>query len=219
MADWPNVAVTGRIEPLFAHIRKINVPPKVNRAWLEASGFRSKNDRPLAALLKGLGYIDASDAPTDKWAELRGSDEARKASIGRQMAVAYPAVFQHFPVDHIRDRLSKDELKTFIGPKVTFGEGTLSNVVDTIFSLKSLASFDSTGAAAAAPAATVTVAIPAAPAPAPAPAAAAATSAAGVVNISVNLSLELPVTTDADVYDKLFEAMAKHLGTLVGRGR
>jgi hypothetical protein len=212
MADWPNVGVTGRVEPLISHIRKVNVPPKVTTQWLEAAGFRSKNDRALLGLLKGLGYIDPNGAPTDKWAELRGSDEGRKASIGRQMRVAYPQVFENYPVESI-PTLTKDELKTFIRPKVTFGEESLGNVVDTFFVLKGLATFGG-GAPATSTAATVTVAIP----QAPTPAAAGPASTAGAVNIAINLSLELPVTTDADVYDKLFEAMAKHLGTLVGRG-
>jgi len=212
MADWPNVGVTGRIEPLIAHIRKVNVPPKVTTQWLEAAGFKSKNDRALLGLLKGLGYIDSNGVPTDKWAELRGSDDARKASIGRQMRVAYPQVFANYP-DETIPGLTKDELKTFIGPKVTFGAETLSNVVDTFVVLRGLATFTG-GAPAAAPTATVTVSVPqAAPAAPSAPAA-----GPGAVNIAINLSLELPITTDADVYDKLFEAMAKHLGTLIGRG-
>ena len=35
------------------------------------------------------------------------------------------------------------------------------------------------------------------------------------VNVAINLSLELPATADADVYDKLFEAMSRHLGNLL----
>jgi hypothetical protein len=36
--------------------------------------------------------------------------------------------------------------------------------------------------------------------------------------VTINLSLEIPPTSDADVYDKLFAAMAKHLGSLGDRG-
>lgn len=216
MADWPNVGVTGRIEPLITHIRKVNVPPKVTTQWLEAAGFKSKNDRALLALLKGLQYVDTNGVPTDKWAELRGSDDARKASIGRQMKVAYPQVFANYP-DASIPGLSKDELKTFIRPKVTFGEVSLSNVVDTFTVLKGLATFGVAGSAAAT-AATVTVAIPQQAAAAVGAAPDSGPGSAGSVNIAINLALELPVTADADVYDKLFEAMAKHLGTLIGRG-
>ena len=120
--------------------------------WLEGAGFKSKNDRPLLGLLKGLGYVDTNGAPVaNKWAELRGSDDDRKASIGRQMRIAYPAVFANYPDAHIRDSLTKDELKTFIRPKVTFGEETLGNVTDTFMALRALASFDGTGGGAVAP--------------------------------------------------------------------
>jgi hypothetical protein len=212
MADWPNVGVSGRISTLFEHIRKVNVPPKVTNAWLEAAGFKSSNDRALIGLLKALGYIDGSGVPiADKWAELRGGEADRKASVGRQMQIAYPLVFQNYPISHISSALTKDELKTFIRPKVSFGEPTVANVADTFFALRAQATFDA-GAIAAVPPATVTVSLPQPPAAPP-------SKGGGAVNVAINLSLELPVTSDGDVYDKLFEAMAKHLGALLDRGK
>ena len=196
MAEWPNVIVTGRVPTLFDVIRKVNVPPKVTVQWLEANGFKSKNDRPLLGLLKGLAYLDTSGTPTEKWSELRGTDADRKASIGRQMQVAYPQVFQNFPIAHVRDSLTKDELRAFIRPKVTFGEPSVNAVTDTFMALRALATFDVAGAPIP-PETTVKVTVPTSN-PAAAPAAGAAPAAS-----SGSVKHRHPSRSGAARYDRL----------------
>jgi hypothetical protein len=221
MADWPNVLVPNHIAPLLDYIKKVNRPTKVTQEWLASGGFKSSNDRYFLGLLKALGYLDASGTPSDRWDELRGSDADRKASVGRQMAVAYREVFSHYPLTVIANSLSKDELKDFVRPKISAGEPTVINIVSTFWALRALASFD-TGKGAGHPGQVVT-AITAAPASGSAalpvaPAAPPEATAFGQgLYVSINLSLEIPQTSDPDVYDKLFEAMAKHLGTMLKR--
>jgi hypothetical protein len=214
MADWPNVMVPNHIGPLLDYIKKVNRPPKMSREWLASGGFRSSNDRYFIGLFKALGYIDGSGAPTDKWAELKGSDVERKASVGRQMAVAYPEIFAQYPRETIRDSLTKDELKDFVRPKITAGEPTVVNIVATFWALKTLASFDGglgpMRALATAPmGASASVIAEALPTP-------VRTTEQGL-SVTINLSLEIPPTSDPAVYDKLFESMAKHLGSLLKR--
>jgi hypothetical protein len=215
MAEWPNVLVPNKIGPFLDYVRRVNKPPKVTQEWLASGGFTSSADRGLLTLIKSLGYADGSGAPTDKWGDLKRSESDRKASIGWQMAVAYPEVFQNFPIEEVRDTLTKDDLRNFVRPKITAGAPTVDNIVSTFFALKALASF---GAEAVEQPARAAGALPA-PAPAlplsPGPQPAA--SGQGL-SVTINLSLEIPQTTDPDVYDKLFEAMAKHLGTLLKRG-
>lgn len=208
MAEFANTTVPGRIATLLDQIKRANRPTKVTQGWLESVGLKTKNDRSLIGLLKSLGYTDAGSNPTDKWAELKGSDSDRRASLGRQMAVGYPALFEQFPVETIRE-LTRDEVKNFVRPRVTAGEPTVDNIASTFLALRGLASLDGAGQPAAA----------AEPAPVPQPAAArvAATTTPSGVQVTINLSLEIPPTNDADIYEKLFESMARHLGGLMGR--
>ena len=202
--------VPNKISAIFDRIKTVNKPAKVTQQWLLSNGFTSKNDRALVGLLKSLGYLDGSGQPTDVYSELKGSEDARQSSIGRQMAVAYREIFDHFPTEHIANSLTRDELTNFIRPKVGAGASVVRNVVSTFFALRSLAKFD--GAApipasgpSAVPSASISAARP------------SAAPAGEAFNVTINLSLEIPPTADADVYDKLFASMAKHLRDLIGR--
>jgi hypothetical protein len=210
MAGFPYIQATTRLPTFLDKVKSFNQPTKMTQQWLVDIGLTSSNDRPLIGLMKELGYTDANGVPTGKWGELRGSDAARKASIGRQLREAYPDIFSQYPDEYIASSLTKDELRNFIRPKVS--TGTLEPILSTFFALRSLASFDSTGSGAVPASAGVAAGAAAPSTPS------RATSATGSVNVAINLSLELPATTDADVYDKLFEAMARHLGNLLSRG-
>lgn len=212
MADFQYVLVPNKISTLFDRIRTVNRPAKVTQGWLLSNGFTSKNDRALIGLLKSLDYIDASGTPTAAYGDLKSSEDLRRNSIGRQMAVGYKVIFDHFPTDHIATSLTRDELANFIRPKVSAGASVVKNVVSTFFALKALAKFDDAATASlAAPALPAAVTRPTTKAPSSSPA------GAETLNVTINLSLEIPPTSDADVYDKLFAAMAKHLRGLLGR--
>jgi hypothetical protein len=96
LTDFPAVLVPNRISTLLDAVRRLNKPARLNRTWLEANGFRSKNDRALASLLRSLGYIDANGAPTPEYDRLRGSEAEARASLGTQLGKAYPDVFKNF---------------------------------------------------------------------------------------------------------------------------
>jgi len=213
MAEFPYVLVPNRIATLFDQIRKVNRPAKVTNEWLKQIGLTSSNDRAFVALLKSLGYVDTTGVPIDKlWAELRGDEESRRRSIGRQIQSAYKEVFDGFPAEHIGGALTKTELKNFIRPKVAAGDATVENIVATFFALRALAAIAGPSitappdAVAAAPVSAVSASAPA-----------ARMAVASGVSVTINLSLELPATTDGDVYDRLFESMGKHLGGLLSR--
>ena len=139
MAGFPYVQATSRLAAFFEKVRTVNPPPRMTQLWLTGIGFGSVNDRPLIALMKELDYTDASGVPTSKWAELRGSEAERKASLGRQLHVGYPDVFAQYPDEYVARSLSKDEFRNFVRPKVS--AGTLGPIVSTFFALRSLATF------------------------------------------------------------------------------
>lgn len=213
MTDFPYVLVPNKISTLFDRIKTVNRPTKVTQGWLQSIGFTSQNDRALIGLLKSLDYIDSSGTPAAAYGDLKAAEDLRRTSIGRQMAVGYKVIFDHFPADHIATSLTRDELANFIRPKITAGASVVKNVVSTFFALKALAKFD--GATTA----RVTASGPPIAATRPTiDARSSGPAGAETLNVTINLSLEIPPTTDADVYDKLFAAMAKHLRDLLGRG-
>jgi hypothetical protein len=213
LTDFPAVLVPNRISTLLDAVRRLNKPARLNRTWLEANGFRSKNDRALASLLRSLGYIDANGAPTPEYDRLRGSEAEARASLGTQMGKAYPDVFKNFSSKHVEGQLSREELANFVRPKIAAGDATVQNIVATFFALKTRADFTDGPTSQDSQGPVVAMEVPAV-----AQRSFATASPSGDLNVTIALSLEIPATSDADVYDKLFAAMAKHLGAMMGRG-
>jgi hypothetical protein len=214
LTDFPNVLAPNRIATLLDGIRRLNKPAKLNRPWLESNGFKTKNDRALVPLMRSLGYIDGGGSPTAEYDRLRGTAAEARASVGRQMVKAYPEVFNNFAPAYVSAQLTKEELANFVRPKITAGDATVQNIVATFFALKARADLQQDGGGIA-----DEREIEAGGAPLVLPKREVVSEPASALNVSISLSLEIPATSDADTYDKLFEAMARHLGSLLKRDR
>ncbi len=205
MTDFPYVLVPGKIQKLFSEIRSRGRPTKLHVKWLEAAGFKSKNDRPLKGLLEGLGYLGHDGTPAPSYGELKGSESQRAASIAVAIRRAYGDLLEDMPDASGR---SNKELSDYFSAKTGTGDRAVGGMVGTFKALCQLADF---GAAIAEekeeeePPAE----------PEKKRRGKAAKESAAAIKLSVNLSLELPATENADVYDKIFAAVAKHLRDLV----
>lgn len=222
MADAPSYStVPGRIPELLKKVRETGVPPKVTYEWLKAVGFTSSNDRSLVAVLRQIGFIDGSGAPTPAWREYRGAEH--RQVLGRAVALGYETLYATYPDAHNR---SNADLSNFFSTKTSAGKQAVDKMVTTFKNLAKEADF-SAGVPSARPASADSSAgngasgspVPRAVAGAAGAGAAAGTSAevltrthtgAGVT-INVNVQLTLPETTDEKVFDAFFRAMRKHL--------
>ena len=100
--EYPYVLNTGSLKKLFAHVKAAGVPPKVTTRYLEACGFKSKNDRPIVNLLKIIDFISPDGTPTDNWKKYR-DEKAGPSVLGSAITHAYHDLFTMYPDAHRRD--------------------------------------------------------------------------------------------------------------------
>jgi Family of unknown function (DUF5343) len=204
MAEAPAyTTVPGKIPDLLKKIRETGVPSKANKAWLDSLGYRSSNDRSLVNVLRQVGFIDATGAPTPAWKKYRGADH--KEVLGRAVQLGYADLYLMYPDAHAH---TNTDLGHVFSAKTDAGKQAIDKMVSTFKSLAGQADFGSEAA---------TVPTEAVPATATDSGTAtntefARTARAGAgLNVNINVELTLPETTDEKVYEAFFRAMRKHL--------
>jgi Family of unknown function (DUF5343) len=204
MATAPYTPQPNNLPKFLTHIRSAGVPQKVTQTYLESVGFKTKNDRYIIAVLKAIDFLDANGVPTNRWKAYR--DTAKGPGVLAAAIVhGYSGLFQTYPDAYRRDN---EALRNYFSTHFSnLGESTLNLVVRTFKALADAADFENPAAEDAAKGS-----ITAKPERAPAtPAIPRAEVAQGLTTININIQLQLPVTDDASVYEKLFEALHKSI--------
>lgn len=205
MATYPYLNVPTKLKQFFGHIQGAGVPKSVTTKYLEQVGYKSKQDRSIITVLKAIGFLDSSGAPTSYWQHYRNKGEA-PAILAKAIKEAYADLFSVYPDAHRKDT---EALRNYFSTHTKVGDQALQRIVSTFQALCELADF-----AAEAPS---TAGEPVAR-PASAPAAAAATVAQvstkrDGITINVNIELGLPQAEDPKIYDNFFAALKKHILT------
>jgi hypothetical protein len=202
VADAPAyTTVPGKLPDLLKKIRESGVPQKVNKPWLDSMGFKSSNDRSMVAVLRQIGFIDASGVPTPAWKEFRGADS--KGVLGRALRVGYEDLFQTYP--DAPERPTTD-LGHVFSTRTDAGKQAVDKMVSTFKTLAGLAEFTHDDLPAAAGPAVIREGTP----PAATVVTKTATKGAGLT-VNINVELTLPETQDEKVYQAFFKAMRQHL--------
>jgi hypothetical protein len=186
------------INKFLKHIQSAGVPAKVTNNYLESVGFRSKNHRYLIPVMKAIGFIDSSGTPTGLWKEYRDKGKARQI-LGAAIRDAYPDLFATYPDANAREA---EAIRNFLSARTSVAEVTLQRAVATFRALATNGDF---GAAAGVSRGEV---------PTPSPTDKAESAVLRTIQLptlNVNIELHLPATDDGAVYEKLFEALRKHL--------
>lgn len=197
MVDFPYTPKPASLVRFLGKIQSMGVPPKVTQKFIESVGFKAKNDRPIISNLKGLGFLDTSGAPTDRWRDYRDKSRARTV-LGDGIREAYSGLFSLYSDAHRRD---DEALTDFFKSQTDVAETTVSLMVRTFKSLCELADFESAvGPAMVAKKAELeaTVVMP-------------TTVGQREVAVTVNIQLVLPATKDGSIYDSVFESLRKHI--------
>ena len=66
-SDIPYLLTNKRIPDLLQKIQTAAVPQRFTFEFLKKLGFSSSNDRAFVSLLKKLGFLDPSAAPTARY--------------------------------------------------------------------------------------------------------------------------------------------------------
>ena len=199
MSSIPYTPNPSSLSKFLNHIQTAGIPTKVNRDYLTSVGFKSSNDRYLIPIFKAIGFLDASGQPTQRWRDFRDKNKSRTI-LGEGIQQAYRDLFDTYPDAHRKDN---EAIRNFFASRTDWGTATLDRAVSTFKSLCSMATFGD-GAPSTLPEIESS-------GEEPPPTASIPRSRTSEPAITLNIQLELPATSDADVYDKLFAAMRKHL--------
>lgn len=203
MADFPYTPNPASLKRFLSHIQSAGVPGKITQKYLEQVGFKSTNDRYIIGVLKFVGLVDSSGAPTDLWQSYRNR-QAAGATLAAALRGGYDNLFSTYPDAYRKDN---EALRNYFSAHTKVAERTLGLIVATFKALCDLADFEASQPAEAAASEPLTqkptheakrrVVEPA--------------THGGMPAININIQLQLPATDDAGIYDKLFAALKKHL--------
>jgi hypothetical protein len=198
--EYPYALAPDAFKDFMGKLRTAGKPDKVDKKYLQSLGFKSSNHRQFPGVLQFVGLLDEQGRPTERYRALREGDDGRRKLAG-YVKEAYADLFKLYPD---ADRKDMEALRNFFRARTELGDRAVGAMAVTFQALCGLALFDR---------------------PASAPAKEEPIEAArggeepeqrlmltrGGLTINVNIQLELPATTDGDVYERLFSAMARHI--------
>lgn len=205
MAEFLYTPVPNNLRKLLEKIPTIGVPDKATQNWLAAIGFSGGNNKRNLAVMREVGIIGTDGTPTELYKALRAKDKPKFAAGIRKY---YADLFSTYPDAHRKDN---EALIAFVRSQTNYADAVVQLAVRTFKVFTEFGDFDKP-------------AVPLDTEPEPEPEAKDGrgakedrkrTARPGGFGLTVNIQLQLPPSTDGDVYDKLFAAMAKHLKGLV----
>ena len=197
----------GSLGKFLEEIRSAGVPERVTVEFLKTLGFKSSNDRPIIAVLKGIGFLDANGAPTDSYRAFRDPDVGPKV-LARALRSAYSDLYLANTKAH---DLPIEKLKGIIATRTSKGKVVVKLIAGTFKALAKAADFSepnaeidkaigkSTEKSKESGDAGGKVALPPSP------------PGAGVAGFHYNIQIHLPTTTDITVYNAIFKSLREHL--------
>lgn len=203
MADFPYVQTSSKTAAVLETIRDRGIPSSLTTRWLEAAGFKSKNDRAFVKTLNFLGLLTHSGEPTEKYTQLKGPDWQEK--LADTIRVAYEDIFNDYPQ---ANSLQKPQLIDLFRAKDSQAtQRTLDLKVTTFLNLCKAANFSETSMNSAEIYPTnsgnqVDQSV-------------SDQEEVSPLTVNINISLEIPTVSDPAVYDALFSSMAQHLRGLM----
>ncbi len=204
MTNLPYTKVAGKMKDLLERVGSFGRPEKVTHQWLASVGYKSSNDRSMIPVFKHIGLIDQAGTPTGLWSAFRRQNAQDKAQIADAVRKAYADLFNVYPD---ADRKDAEALRDYVRANTNLGVGAQTMCVQTFQALTKFGDFSAapTGIAketAATPGSKTGISRQ------------VSSSTPGDLSLNITLQLELPATAEADVYDKLFASMRKHLLSL-----
>jgi hypothetical protein len=202
MSETPYTVLTGKIKTYFDKFQQAGVPQKVDVAWLKSIGcWSGGNDNYILTVLKFIGFIDSSNAPTELWKAYKDPTKA-SAALAKGVTEGYKELFGTYPDANRKD---KDTLYAFFSAKTGKAKKTVDYMVSTFIGLCQLADFGTAEYKGEQEKTTeeteekgrkklqITSQVP-----------------AGLA-VNMNIQITLPITEDAKVYENIFKALREQL--------
>ena len=128
----PYLSSNKNVDALFSTIQSAKVPDRFTQEFLATTiGLKGTNDRGMIPLLRNLGFIDQSGAPTSSYRQLKNKDSA-KATIANGIRLAYAPLFEANENAH---SLSSEKLKGLVAQVAGTDDDMTARIVATLNAL------------------------------------------------------------------------------------
>ncbi len=206
MADsYPYIVSNNKIEPILSKVRSAAKPERFStREALAKWGFTASNDRAMVGVLKDLGFLTDSGAPTDYYDRLRDPNDWRYV-LGERMRELYSELFA---IDTAIHSAPEHEIKGAISRVTGKDDESVKRYYATFKTLASLAKFEPRPGRPVSPAAEK----PNAEEPTERPIVPAHSDGRRRSEFHYNFQIHLPATTDIAVYNAIFKSLKDNLG-------
>lgn len=208
----PTSYLTGgysKVPQYFDTLLTARAPEKFTAKFMADLGFTSSNDRLFANVLKAIGFLDDSGAPTDRYFKFLDQSCSKKM-VAEGVREAYDDLFNLNVSAHTMAQADVEgKFKTLTnGAKAA---NTITQMAKTFVALCGYADWSE---------ACVETKPTSAPASAAEQLSASAPSVgthsqppqrSGGFDLNYNIHIHLPATRDQSVYDALFASLAKHI--------
>ena len=131
MAKYPYILKTGSLKKFFEKIPSVGEPSKITQQYIVSLGFKSTNDRTIIKILKSLGFLDDSGAPTTLYKKYRDKSKSGKV-LGAAIRKLYAPVFQQYPDAQNKDHAT---LQNYFSTHTGLSETTVKFIVSTFKAL------------------------------------------------------------------------------------
>lgn len=140
------LVTTKNLAPFFEAVQSARAPERFTTRFLTDLDFTSSNDRQFIGLLKGLGFVDDTGSPTQRYYDYLDSSQSRRVLAGA-IREAYDDLFA---INQRANDLSVDDVKGKF-KSLTQGqksENVYNLMANTFKALTGLADWTPTSAAA-----------------------------------------------------------------------
>jgi uncharacterized protein DUF5343 len=199
-AKFPATTLPNSLRKFLKGVPDRNVPPKVTQQYLSGIGLKSSNDRTIIPVLKFVGMLDGSGAPTESYRQFRNRTGG-PIVLAEQIRRAYSQLYDTYENAHSQ---SDSVLQDFFRANTDVGDRTINLLVATF---KALCEFADFGSAVPLAEASVTAGM--------AKSSHVPGAAGQTPEVHINLQIHLPVSNDPAMYDAIFDATARSLRKLV----
>lgn len=205
------------VPDILAGIQQAGVPPRFTQEFLKSLGFASSNDRAMIGVLKSLGFLDQSGAPTERYRAYRNQREAPYV-LADAIREAYSDLFL---VNENAHTLPAERVKGILATRVDKGDSVLKKMATTFRALVGVAKWDRDATPAPVerseePAAETDGAATRQEEQAMVTALASGNGDPGRRRVvspeyHYNIQIHLPATKDISVYNAIFRSLREHL--------
>lgn len=199
---------TKNVPAILTTMQQAQAPKTFSVTFLNNLGFKGNADRLFIGMMKALGFLEPSGAPTQRYFEFLDQTQSGRV-LADAIREAYADLFELNVNAHkmTRDEV-KNKLKTLTQGQ--FSDDVLAKMASTFVALAEQADFEAVESATPPPPREEDER--AAPRPqGPDVPARAAVQKHSPLELVYNIQIQLPESRDPAVYDALFRALRTHL--------